>query len=65
MPPLSPFQFPIDSLPNEGRPVLTLLQDGLNSVECPLGEPGLHVLGPHLFSAHDNYFSYEVLTNLI
>jgi hypothetical protein len=62
MPPLAPFQLPLDGRPHEVRPVFGFLQDGLDPVESPLGEPSLHVLGPHLFSDHDDYFSYEVLT---
>lgn len=57
-----PFEFPFHGPAHKVRPVLTVLQDGVYPVERPLGEPGLHVLGPHLFSAHDDYFSYEVLT---
>jgi len=62
MSPLPSFQLQLDGLSNEVRPILVLGQNGLNSVKRPLWEPSLHILGPHLFPAHDNYFSYEVLT---
>jgi hypothetical protein len=60
--PFSALQLPLDGGSHKIGAVLVFGQNGLNPVECPLGEPGHHVLGPHLFSAHDDYFSYEVLT---
>lgn len=50
--PLPALEFPFDGGPNEVRPVLAFVKDGLNPGECPLGEPGLHILGPHFFASH-------------
>jgi len=51
-PPLPALQFPLNGFPNEVRPVLTLTQNGLDTVESPLGEPSLHVLGPSFCASH-------------
>lgn len=50
--PLSPFQFPFYSLPDEGGSVLASDQDGLDPVKSPLRESGLHILCPKFFASH-------------
>lgn len=55
-------QFPFNGLTDKIRSVLAFGQYGLDPVERPFGESGLHILGPHFLSSHANYFSYEVLT---
>lgn len=59
---LAAFQLALDGRPDEVRPVFVLVQNGIDPGECPLREPGLHVLGPKFFASHGDYFSYEVLT---
>lgn len=49
---LAPLQLPIDRSPDEGGSVLAFLKYGFDPAERPLREPGLHILGPHLFASH-------------
>lgn len=49
---LAPLQLPLNGIPDEIRPVLALGQNRLDAGEGPLGEPGLHVLGPHFLASH-------------
>ena len=60
--PLPALQFPLDRCPDKGGPIFGFVQNRVNPVKGSPGEPGLHVLRPQLFSSHDDYFSYEVLT---
>lgn len=52
---LSTLQLPFNSFPDEIRPVLAVVQDGLNPVEGSGREPGLHILGPHFFPSHVDF----------
>ena len=49
---LAPFQFPLDSLPNEVGSLFPLVQDGIHAVKRPGWEPGRHLFVIYLFPAH-------------
>lgn len=58
----APFQLSLNRCPYKIGAVFPVIQHRLDPVESAPWKPGLHIFGPHLFSSHGDYFSYEVLT---